>query len=95
MTLRLTLAMLGAVSLALLPSLAPDVLAQPAIQPATQAADPHERLLPLQGGRNFRDLGGYRTMDGRTVKWGVLFRSGSMHGLTQADYTALEKRGIR
>ncbi len=91
MTLRLTLATLGAISLALLPSLAPDVLAQP----VAQAADQHERLLPLQGGRNFRDLGGYRTMDGRTVKWGVLFRSGSMHGLTQADYTALEKRGIR
>lgn len=55
----------------------------------------HQRLLPLQGGRNFRDLGGYRTRDGRTVKWGVLFRSGSMHGLTPADFVYLEKRGIR
>jgi protein-tyrosine phosphatase len=91
MTLRLALATFGAVSLALLPSLAPDVFAQP----ATQVAGQHERLLPLQGGRNFRDLGGYRTMDGRTVKWGVLFRSGSMHGLTPADYVSLEKRGIR
>ncbi|MDE8409516.1 tyrosine-protein phosphatase, partial [Klebsiella pneumoniae] len=49
-------------------------------------AAPHERLLPLQGGRNFRDLGGYRTADGRHVKWGLLFRSGSMHGLTDSDY---------
>ena len=31
-------------------------------------AAPQERLLPLQGGRNFRDLGGYRTADGRHVK---------------------------
>ena len=36
------------------------------------------RLLPLEGGRNFRDLGGYETEDGRTVKWGHVFRSGRM-----------------
>jgi len=55
----------------------------------------HERLLRLQGGRNFRDLGGYRAADGRHVKWNMLFRSGSMYGLTEADYAALGKRGIR
>lgn len=55
----------------------------------------HSRVIPLQGGRNFRDLGGYRAADGRHVVWGKLFRSGSMHGLTPADYTALEARGIR
>jgi protein-tyrosine phosphatase len=55
----------------------------------------HARLVPLQGGRNFRDLGGYRTSDGRHVKWNLLFRSGSMHGLTDADYDSLERRGIR
>jgi protein-tyrosine phosphatase len=83
---RHILTALGALSLVASPVLAP---AQPAATPA------HERLIPLQGGRNFRDLGGYRTADGHTVKWGVLFRSGSMHGLTVADYTSLEKRGIR
>lgn len=62
---------------------------------ARRAAVLHVRLLPLQGGRNFRDLGGYRAADGRHVKWGVLFRSGSMHGLTDADYAALERRGIK
>jgi protein-tyrosine phosphatase len=62
--------------------------------PVAMAA-PHDRVLPLQGGQNFRDLGGYRTADGRTVKWGLLFRSGSMHFLTPADYTYLESRGIR
>lgn len=54
-----------------------------------------ERVLPLQGGQNFRDLGGYRAADGRTVKWGMLYRSGSMNGLTVADYRELERRGIR
>ncbi|CAN5253471.1 tyrosine-protein phosphatase [soil metagenome] len=78
-------------------SLAAGVPAAPGLiartSPATAVT--HERLLPLQGGRNFRDLGGYRTADGRRVKWGVLFRSGSMHGLTDADYRSLEDRGIR
>ena len=53
------------------------------------------RLIPLQGGRNFRDLGGYLTSDGRRVKWGKLFRSGSMAGLTPADYDTLSKLSIK
>jgi len=48
-----------------------------------------ERVLPLEGGRNFRDLGGYRTEDGRSVKWGHLYRSGAMHALTSGDYEYL------
>ena len=63
--------------------------------PIAAADTAHERQLALQGGRNFRDLGGYATTDGRTVKWGLLFRSGSMHGLTEADYRTLEARKIR
>jgi len=54
-----------------------------------------ERLLPLQGGRNFRDLGGYRAADGRQVKWGKLFRSGVMSGLTPADMSYLTAIGLR
>ena len=34
-----------------------------------------ERRLPLQGTCNFRDLGGFKTVDGKTVRWGKLFRS--------------------
>lgn len=52
------------------------------------------RLLPLEGGRNFRDLGGYTTEDGRTVKWGSVFRSGVMDGLTEGDYEYLSDLGI-
>jgi protein-tyrosine phosphatase len=48
-----------------------------------------ERVLPLEGGVNFRDLGGYRTTDGRHVRWGLLYRSGVMHALTLADYDYL------
>ncbi len=52
------------------------------------------RLLALEGGRNFRDLGGYETTDGRVVKWGHVFRSGVMHELTDNDYTYLSDLGI-
>lgn len=54
-----------------------------------------ERLLPLQGGRNFRDLGGYRATDGRQVKWGKIYRSGVMAGLTVADLTYLSGLGVQ
>ncbi len=54
-----------------------------------------ERLLPLEGGRNFRDMGGYRAADGRMVRWGQLYRSGSMVDLTRDDYTYLDALGIK
>jgi len=59
---------------------------------ATEVA---ERVLPLEGGRNFRDLGGYRGAEGRMVRWGVLYRSGSMVDLTPADYAYLSKLGVQ
>lgn len=91
MTTRNVLALLGALTFAVSPALVPHA---PAQAPKAESTA-HQRLLPLQGGRNFRDLGGYPAAGGRHVVWGKLFRSGSMHGLTPADYTALEARGIR
>ena len=44
-----------------------------------------ERRITLEGCVNFRDLGGYSTTDGRTVKWRRLFRSDSPSELTEAD----------
>lgn len=54
-----------------------------------------ERLLELEGGRNFRDLGGYDTRDGRQVKRRVLYRSGSMAGLTPAALEQLAELDIK
>lgn len=54
-----------------------------------------ERVVALEGGRNFRDLGGYETADGRRLKWGKLYRSGSMGGLTDAAYARLAELGVR
>jgi protein-tyrosine phosphatase len=53
------------------------------------------RVLPLEGGRNFRDLGGYETEDGRHVRWGRLFRSGALAQLTLSDYRHISSLGIR
>ena len=44
-----------------------------------------ERLLPLEGGSNFRDLGGYPAANGKHVRWGLLYRSAAMPKLTEAD----------
>lgn len=49
-----------------------------------------ERVLPMSGTFNFRDLGGYKTGNGKYVKWGKLFRSGEMSGLTGEDRAYLE-----
>lgn len=43
------------------------------------------RQLPIECQKNLRDLGGYKTKDGRYVKWGLLFRSGKLDELTDSD----------
>ena len=48
------------------------------------------RRLSFSGARNFRDLGGYQSADGRAVRWGLIYRSDSLHKLTHADLTRLE-----
>jgi len=53
-----------------------------------------ERVLTLKGGRNFRDLGGYAAADGRRVRWGRLYRSGALSGLTEEDFAVLAPLGI-
>jgi protein-tyrosine phosphatase len=53
------------------------------------------RRLPLEGTPNFRDLGGYETTDGRFVRWGMLYRSGVLTGLTPSDLSYLSQLGIK
>nr|WP_113867955.1 tyrosine-protein phosphatase [Brenneria salicis]NMN90095.1 protein tyrosine/serine phosphatase [Brenneria salicis ATCC 15712 = DSM 30166]RBP60486.1 protein tyrosine/serine phosphatase [Brenneria salicis ATCC 15712 = DSM 30166]RLM30104.1 C4-dicarboxylate ABC transporter [Brenneria salicis ATCC 15712 = DSM 30166] len=45
----------------------------------------HPSLLPLDGGINFRDMGGNRAADGRLIRHGKLFRAGSLDLLSPAD----------
>ncbi|RLQ21036.1 tyrosine-protein phosphatase [Seongchinamella sediminis] len=66
--------------------------------PEGYAVDTAEVTLPSSigiAGRNFRDLGGYKTIDGHTLRQGVLYRSGNLSGLLPAEQTALAALGIR
>lgn len=53
------------------------------------------RHLGLQGASNFRDLGGYRSRDGRHVRWRRLFRSNHLGRLTEADIAILRQLDVR
>ncbi len=54
-----------------------------------------ERLIPLKGQPNFRDLGGLETNDGRYVKWGMIYRSGKLSNLKKNDLQYMSHLGIR
>lgn len=56
---------------------------------------PRERVLCFDGGCNFRDLGGYRTEDGRTIRWGRVYRAGVLSYFTSDDHGALQRLGVR
>jgi protein-tyrosine phosphatase len=55
----------------------------------------HPSLAPLDGGINFRDLGGNSVANGRRIKRGLLFRSGSLERLTEDDCTFLAGVPVR
>lgn len=61
----------------------------------TATAERARRLPTLQGARNFRDLGGYRTAEGLRIRWGAVYRSGSLTYLTDAGRSQLSALGIR
>ncbi len=54
-----------------------------------------EVLIPFKGTSNFRDMGGYRTKDGRRVKWNIFYRSDELAGLTEEDMEYLKGLGIK
>ena len=53
-----------------------------------------ERHLPFEHVFNFRDLGGYETVDGRAVKWRTVFRADGIHRLTLDDLASLDVRTV-
>lgn len=76
---------------AILPAATP-VLAQTA---PTIARVENDHVLLIDGGMNFRDLGGYRTAEGRTVKSGVVYRSAELSHVTPEGFAQLKSLGIR
>ena len=63
---------------------------------AEAAAQVLRRRLPsFERARNFRDLGGYPSEAGGHVRWGLLYRSGSLASLTVSDQSRLVAMGVR
>ena len=51
----------------------------------------YPRHIHFESVPNFRDLGGYRTHDGRTVAWRRLFRSAALHKMNDRDIARLKQ----
>ncbi|MDD6795833.1 MAG: tyrosine-protein phosphatase [Clostridiaceae bacterium] len=54
-----------------------------------------ERLVNLKGTSNFRDLGGYKSKDGRHIKWNTFFRSDALCSLLPEDEILIRNLGIK
>lgn len=53
------------------------------------------RRITLEEQHNFRDIGGYKTVDGQTVKPGLVYRSGELGRLTDNDVERLASLKIK
>ena len=53
------------------------------------------RYTDMEVVQNFRDVGGYKNRKGKSIKWGHLFRSGTISGLSQSDSIRIRKLGIK
>lgn len=60
-----------------------------AVEPVGAAGAVPPRRVDLEGCYNFRDLGGYGTADGGTVRHGLVFRTDSLHRASEADWAVL------
>ncbi|WP_281164614.1 tyrosine-protein phosphatase [Liquorilactobacillus sicerae] len=54
-----------------------------------------ERLLPVAGSVNLRELGGYPTQDGQTVRWQKILRAGDLSHLTGYGRFQLAHYGLQ
>jgi protein-tyrosine phosphatase len=54
-----------------------------------------DRSLHLSAAPNFRDMGGYRTREGKWVKVGLLYRADALDKLTDADLATVDALGVK
>lgn len=71
-----------------------------AIDPQSLILRPEEaqregRFLRLNSVANLRDIGGYRTIDGKTVRWNRVYRGAALANLSPEDSQALLDRGLK
>ena len=55
----------------------------------------HRRVVPLSAVHNFRDMGGYPTVDGQMTRWHRMFRADGLQRLTEGDLELLRPFRLR
>ncbi|MDR1454364.1 MAG: tyrosine-protein phosphatase [Tannerella sp.] len=55
----------------------------------------HQRAGMMEGAPNFRDLGGYRSGEGKQTVWGKVFRTQALDRLNDRDVEKMRKMGIK
>ena len=63
--------------------------------PTKKESEEFKRSVPLSGQPNFRDLGDYQTDNGKTLKTGLIYRSGTLAKLTDEDVEKLKSLKIK
>lgn len=58
-------------------------------------ANDNKRVLNLEKGVNFRELGGYETFEGKTIKYHKVLRSAGLSDLSDDDLNYLNKYGLK
>ena len=83
---RLLLLLVGLLALVAPAVAAPLAGAAPATDTTT--------TIRLEGAKNFRDIGGYETSDGRHVRTGLVYRANKLSSLTDADLGKLTDANV-
>jgi len=55
----------------------------------------NQRILKFEGTHNFRDIGGYPTIDGKCIRWGIIYRTDELNELSLSDLEKFSTLGIR
>lgn len=53
------------------------------------------RILPVAGMYNLRDLGGYPSKSGKSVKWGMVYRGDHLHNMEEEGYPYFTQLGFQ
>lgn len=58
-------------------------------------AESGSRSVSMDSVQNLREMGGYKTMTGKTVKWGKIYRSGELSAMGDIDSLRFNKLGVK
>lgn len=94
-SIRVTAAAVTAAAIALGPAVGSALAVDPPTATSSVVDTVTQRAAPLQGVPDARDIGGYRTTDGRVVRTGLVYRTGELNKATDADLATLTTREVR